>query len=139
MTVTQEKIQLDTEGHTDIIDVTDQVKLKLKEASLKNGIVCVFIPGSTAGVTTIEHEPGCIQDFQNLFEELIPLDNGYNHEAGMRNSNAHSHMRASLLGPSVSLPVENGQLVHGTWQQVIFVDFDNKPRTRQLVVQMVGT
>jgi len=138
MAVEQNKIALDTKGHTDIIDVTDRVKAHLHDSDLTEGIVCVFNPGSTGSLTTIEYEPGCVQDLEELFDRLIPADRDYHHEDALQESNAHSHMRASLLGPSVSLPFEDGALVHGTWQQIIFVDFDNKPRDRSLIVQMVG-
>lgn len=138
MAVKQERIQLNTEGHTDIIDITDQVKEKLNQSGLSDGIVCVFNPGSTGSLTTIEYEPGCINDLAELFEDIAPVDGDYHHEANIEDSNAHSHMRASLLGPSVSLPFEDGELIHGRWQQIIFVDFDNKKRDRNLVVQMVG-
>ncbi len=138
MSVEQGRIQLSTEGHTDIIDLTDRVRRGIRESDLTEGIVCVFNPGSTGSLTTIEYEPGCIRDLEELFDRLIPVDRDYHHEDAHQKSNAHSHMRASLLGPSVSLPFEDGELVHGTWQQIIFVDFDNKPRDRNLVVQMVG-
>lgn len=138
MAVQQERIQLKTDGHTDVIDITDQVKRKLDRTGISDGIVCVFIPGSTGALTTIEYEPGCIKDLKELVEVLVPSNGDYHHEANLENSNAHSHMRASLLGPSVSLPVDEGQLLHGRWQSVIFVDFDNKKRERNLVVQIVG-
>jgi secondary thiamine-phosphate synthase enzyme len=138
MPVDHDQIELQTEGHTDIINVTDQVESALQSSSIEEGIVCVFNPGSTGALTTIEYESGCVQDFEELLERLIPADRSYHHEAGLPDSNAHSHMRASLIGPSVSLPIRSGQLVHGTWQQIVFVDFDNRPRNRTLDVQMTG-
>ncbi len=138
MPVDHKQIDLKTEGHTDIIDVTDQIKEELKSSGIDDGSLCVFHPGSTGAVTTIEYESGCVKDFEELFERLIPADRSYHHEAGLPESNAHSHLRASIIGPSVSLPIRDGQLVHGTWQQIVFVDFDNRPRNRTLELQITG-
>jgi len=136
--VITKSIKLETRGEGDIIDITDNVKSCLRGSKLKNGIACVFVPGSTGGLTTVEYEPGVLSDLKNAFERQAPREASYEHNARWGDGNGFSHVRASLLGPSLSVPFSEGALTIGTWQQIIFVDFDNRPRSRALVVQLVG-
>lgn len=119
-------------------DITGQVQQAVLESGLLNGIVAVFVAGSTAGVTTIEYEPGLAHDMKTVMERIAPRDDFYEHEARWSDDNGHSHIRASLLGPSLILPFTEGQLVVGTWQQVVLVDFDTRPRSRSVIVQVLG-
>lgn len=132
------RIGLNSQGDTDIIDVTDRVRQYVSAAGLRDGHVLVFVPGSTGALTTVEYEPGLLRDLPALFERLAPRDIRYHHDETWHDGNGHSHARASLLGPSLTVPVEGGRLLLGTWQQIIFVDFDNRPRSRELVVQVAG-
>ncbi len=138
MSVYTGNIKLDTDGHTDVIDITDRVKSSLDDSGFRDGILCVWNPGSTGSLTTVEYEPGCVQDLEEMFEEIAPSDAYYHHHERWQDGNGHSHMRASLLGPSISIPFHDGSLDHGTWQQIVFIDFDNKSRNRNLTVQIVG-
>jgi len=110
----------------------------VERAGLDEGRVLVFVTGSTAALTTIEHEPGLLQDLPEMFDRLIPADRRYHHDDTWHDGNGHSHLRASLLGPSLTLPVAGGRLLLGTWQQVVLVDFDNRPRQREVVIQLCG-
>jgi secondary thiamine-phosphate synthase enzyme len=138
MTVTTGSISLSTRGNTDIHDLTRELARLVEQSGLKNGTLTVFCPSSTSGLTTIEYEPGALADFKRMFEELIPSNRDYAHNATWDDGNGHSHMRASLLGASLTIPFVEKSLTLGTWQQVIYVDFDIRPRRRELVVQMVG-
>jgi secondary thiamine-phosphate synthase enzyme len=138
MTIITGSIALNTGGNTDIQDITGQIRRLVAESGLSSGCVTVFCPSSTSGLTTVEFEPGAIADLKRLFEELIPSNKEYKHNATWDDGNGHSHMRASLLGPSLTIPFVERVLTLGTWQQVIHVDFDIRPRNRELVVQMVG-
>lgn len=138
MTVKSHSIELRTKGHADVVDITDRVKSALRESGLRDGIGCVFVPGATGGVTTIEYEPGCVADLVRLFDELAPPNRDYEHEKRWGDGNGHSHLRAALLGPSLSFPFAGGEPLLGTWQQIVFVDFDNKSRSREILVQLVG-
>jgi secondary thiamine-phosphate synthase enzyme len=131
-------ISLNTRGNTDIHDITNGLARLVTESGLKSGTVTVFCPSSTSGLTTVEFEPGAVTDLKRMFEELVPSDRDYAHNATWDDGNGHSHMRASLLGPSLTIPFVEKSLTLGTWQQVIYVDFDIRPRRRDLVVQMVG-
>jgi secondary thiamine-phosphate synthase enzyme len=108
------------------------------QSGLKNGLVTVFCPSSTSAVTTIEYEPGCLSDLRRLFDEIIHPDRPYAHDAAWGDGNGHSHVRAALLKASLSVPFVNGKMTLGTWQQVIYIDFDNRPRRRELMVQLIG-
>jgi secondary thiamine-phosphate synthase enzyme len=132
------KINLQTEGQCDIIDITSQVSQELAGANVSNGIVTVFVSGSTAGITTIEYEPGLVSDFKAMWERTIPQEIKYNHDRAWGDGNGHSHIRASLLGASLTVPFNDKRLILGTWQQIILVDFDNRPRTRQIIVHIMG-
>lgn len=138
MKIVTSEIQLNTQGDTDIINITDDVSEKLKKAGFKEGIVFIFVVGSTAGVTTCEYEPGLVGDLKKLFEKLIPKKAGYEHDATWGDANGYSHLRASLLGPSLAVPFSKGKLALGTWQQIVLIDFDNRPRTRRVVIQLQG-
>jgi secondary thiamine-phosphate synthase enzyme len=131
-------INLNTKGNADILDITDQVSRAVVESNLSDGVVTVFTPSATSGLTTIEYESGCISDLRRLFDEIIDPGRHYAHNARWGDGNGHSHIRAALLGASFSVPFVNCRLTLGTWQQIIFVDFDNRSRRRELVVQMIG-
>ena len=136
--VINEEIAFSTQGNTDIIDITGKVKAALDKHGIKNGAVTVFVPGSTGAVTTIEYEQGVISDLRRLINELIPPGREYMHNRAWGDGNAHSHLSAALLGSSLSVPVVNGSLTLGTWQQIVFIDCDNRPRRRTLIVQIMG-
>jgi len=131
-------ISLQTKGDGDIIDITPQVEQQVAEAAINNGIVTVFATGSTAGITTIELESGLLSDFQGMWERIIPKSLPYNHDRRWGDGNGYSHVRASLLGASLVIPFSEKRLSLGTWQQVILVDFDNRPRSRQIILQIMG-
>jgi secondary thiamine-phosphate synthase enzyme len=132
------QISLQSKGHCDIIDITAQVEQQLAEADIKNGTVTLFVAGSTAGISTIEYEPGLISDFQSMWERNVPENIPYNHDRAWGDGNGYSHVRASLLGASLVVPLNNKKLTLGTWQQIVVVDFDNRPRSRQIVLQIMG-
>ena len=138
MPVKTSSITLSTQGNADIRDITDQVARNVLQSGLKNGTVTIFCPSSTSALTTIEYEGGALSDLQRLFEEIIPQHREYAHNEHWHDGNGHSHVRAALLGPSLTIPFVDGQLTLGTWQQIIYLDFDNRPRQRKLVVQLVG-
>ena len=131
-------IRLSTKGHGDVTDITPNVINSVMETGLKNGLVNIFSPSSTSALTTIEFESGCISDLNRLFDEIVNPERHYDHNARWGDGNGHSHVRAALLGPSLAVPFREGKLSLGTWQQIIFVDFDNRARQRELVVQVLG-
>jgi secondary thiamine-phosphate synthase enzyme len=137
MVITGE-INLRTLGNGDIIDITARVEKFILDSKLKNGTVTVFVNGSTAGVTTIEFEPGLVADFQKLWERLAPKNIPYDHNERWGDGNGYAHIRASLLGASLVIPFTDRKMALGTWQQIILVDFDNRPRQRTVVVQVMG-
>jgi secondary thiamine-phosphate synthase enzyme len=136
--VLTKKIKLNTKGDTDIIDITDQVASALSKTDINNGIITIFISGSTGGLTTVEYEPGLVQDLKTYFEKIAPKSGAYQHNMRWQDGNGYAHVRASFLGPSITIPFRDKQLMLGTWQQIIFIDFDNRPRSRELVVQVIG-
>ncbi|MFC2142307.1 secondary thiamine-phosphate synthase enzyme YjbQ [Acidobacteriota bacterium] len=138
MKIINETMSLTTQGFNDMHDITRDVAQKLDEHELTNGIVTIFVPGSTGGLTTIEFEPGLEQDFAELMDRVAPHGVGYHHDARWGDGNGFSHVRASLLGPSLSVPIADGRMTLGTWQQIVFVDFDNRSRSRSLMVQLMG-
>ena len=138
MTIVTDRIRLSTRGDTDIHDLTPAVEGLVERHRLQHGQVLVFVPGSTAGITTLEHEPGLLRDLPAAFERLAPRDLRYHHDETWHDGNGHSHVRAALHGCSLTVPVENGHLLLGTWQQIILIDFDNRPRQRDVVVQLSG-
>jgi len=131
-------IRLDTKGNGDVKDITKDVASLVSGSGLSQGIATVFIGGSTGAVTTMEYEPGLVEDLKNALERIAPKEVDYRHDLRWGDGNGHSHIRAALLGPSVSIPFSRGSLMLGTWQQVIFIDLDNRPRSRNIVVQIVG-
>jgi secondary thiamine-phosphate synthase enzyme len=138
MSVKTASLTLNTSGHSDIQDITGPLAACLGESGMQNGILTVFCPSSTSAVTTIEYEPGVVSDLKRLFDEIIPANRPYAHDAAWGDGNGHSHVRAALLKASLTVPFVSGSLTLGTWQQIIYVDFDNRPRRRELVVQMMG-
>ncbi len=138
MEIITRNISFSTQGFTDIIDVTPRIGYLLKESKLWEGQVTLFIPGSTAGLTTIEYEPGLLKDLPDFFESIIPMNKNYEHDNTWHDGNGYAHLRASLLKPSLTVPFSNGRLLLGTWQQIIFVDFDNRSRQRKLIAQFWG-
>ncbi len=138
MTVLTRDITLQSQGDCDIIDITPQVSKIMEEAGIASGSVTLFVVGSTAGLTTIEYEPNLLSDFRNMWERVAPQSMAYEHNRAWGDGNGHSHVRASILGPSLVVPFANRQLTLGTWQQIVFVDFDNRPRSRTIVLQIMG-
>jgi len=138
MAVKTLSFNLEARGYTDVIDITRRVEEGVKKSGISSGTVTVFIPGSTAGVTTIEYESGAIADFKKAIERIAPQDIHYDHDARWGDGNGFSHIRASLLGPSLSVPFSSSKLLLGTWQQIVFVDFDNRSRRREVILQIVG-
>ena len=137
MVVTR-KIGLKTKGDCHIIDITRQVAQEVAGSGLKDGTATVFVTGSTGGVTTVEYESGLIFDLRDLFDRLAPSNISYQHNLRWGDGNGHAHVRASLLGPSLTVPFVDQKLTLGTWQQIVFIDFDNRPRSRELVLQLMG-
>jgi len=135
--VTRE-MHFSTQGNSDIINLTDTVKKYLKGTNLNSGLVNLFIPGATGGLTTMEYEPGLIADVQQTFQRIAPEETEYLHNLTHEDKNAHSHIRASLVGPSLSIPFEDATLQLGEWQQIVFIDFDNRPRQRKVLLQIIS-
>jgi secondary thiamine-phosphate synthase enzyme len=138
MAVKSETITLSTKGNADILDITDQVSRVVAASGLNDGVITLFTASSTSGLTTIEYESGCIKDLRRLFDEIIDPARHYDHNARWGDGNGHSHVRAALLGASFSVPFADRRLTLGTWQQIIFIDFDNRSRRREVVVQIIG-
>ena len=138
MSVHSGEINIQTNGEVDIIDITSDIQAEITTSKIQNGIVCVFVPGSTGTITTIEYEPGLMKDLPRALEKIAPKGVRYDHHETWHDDNGHSHVRASLMGPSTTFPIKNGKVVHGTWQQIVFVEFDTRPRDRRIVVQIVG-
>jgi secondary thiamine-phosphate synthase enzyme len=137
MVITKE-LHLQTQGHTDVQDITCQVDELVQETHLRAGIVTLFCPGSTGSLTTIEYENGAVVDLKQVFDEIAPRDRDYRHHQKWGDDNGSAHVRAALVGPSLTVPFVEGRLTLGTWQQIIFLDFDTRPRSRKLVVQVIG-
>lgn len=138
MAVQKRDLSFKTKGMTDILDITSHIKQEVEGSGLKDGIVLIFIPGSTAGITTIEYESGVLQDLVEAIERLAPQSIHYHHDARWGDGNGFAHVRSALLGPSLSIPFRSGKLQLGTWQQIVLIDFDNRPRQRNLLLQIVG-
>ncbi len=133
-----ETISISTKGFSDIIDITDRVDSVVERSAIKEGLATVFCPGSTGGITTIEYESGVLRDLQKVIEKIVPSDVPYEHDRRWGDGNGFSHVRAALMKPSLSVPILKGRLALGTWQQIVFIDFDNRKRERHLIVQIVG-
>ena len=138
MSVITKYLELSTRGNAQMVDITAHAARAVTEAGLSNGTVTLFCPSATSALTTIEYESGCLSDLTRLFDELADPERFYEHNARWGDGNGHSHVRAALLGPSLTVPFIDGRLTLGTWQQIIFVDFDNRSRQRRLVAQMIG-
>jgi secondary thiamine-phosphate synthase enzyme len=136
--ITTSFLSFATSGDTDVIDITRQVSEKVVISGIEEGYAHLFVSGSTASITTIEYEQGAISDLKEAIERLAPEDTFYRHNERWGDGNGHAHVRASLLGPSLTIPVINGRLALGTWQQVVFIDFDNHPRERRVIMQLAG-
>lgn len=131
-------IHKSTRGNCDVVDITDEVQSLIKKNNFDEGNLVIFVGGSTAGVTTIEYEPGLLKDYPNFFEKIIPSNINYEHDNTWHDGNGHSHIRASIQGASLTVPFAQGRLLIGTWQQIVFVDFDNRSRKREIIVQLFG-
>ena len=136
--VVTKKITAHTKGGCDIIDITPQVEREVTDTGINSGTVTLFVAGSTAGLSTIEFEPGLIADFESMWERIVPVNIRYDHDCRWGDGNGHAHVRASLLGASLVIPFADKRLTLGTWQQIIVVDFDNRHRSRQIVLQIMG-
>ena len=132
------EVNIETNGGVDIADITSDVQDVISKSKIKDGIVCVFVPGSTGSITSIEYEPGLMKDFPRVLEKIAPKGIHYDHHETWHDDNGSSHVRASLMGPSTTFPIRNGKLIHGTWQQLVFVELDTGPRNRNIIVQIVG-
>jgi len=138
MKIINDSLNFSTQGFNDMKDLTGPISQRLVANRLKDGIVNLFVPGSTGGVTTIEFEPGLVEDFSRLMEKVVPSNIPYHHDKRWGDGNGFSHIRASLIGPSLNVPFTEGKLSLGTWQQIVFVDFDNRPRSRTVLLQFMG-
>jgi len=138
MSVYYDEINVKTKGEVDIIDITQDIQNTITKSKLKQGIACVFVPGSTGTLTTIEYEPGLMKDLPAALEKIAPKKQYYHHHETWHDDNGHSHVRASLMGASITVPIKNGKLIHGTWQQIVFVELDTKNRNRNLIVEIIG-
>lgn len=133
-----DELSVKTKGEIEILDITDKVTKIIERSKIKNGIAVLFVPGSTGAITTIEYEPGLVQDMSKALERLFPKDIEYKHHERWHDYNGHSHVRASFLGPSLAVPVKNGKMTLGTWQQIVFLELDVGARDRKIQVQVIG-
>jgi secondary thiamine-phosphate synthase enzyme len=138
MEIETHSFQVNTRGNTDIIDITDHIESQINNSGFSEGQALIFVGGSTAGITTIEHEPGLLKDYPNFFEKIIPSDTSYKHDNTWHDGNGYAHIRAALQGASFTVPFSEGKLLLGTWQQIILIDFDNRSRSRKIIVQITG-
>lgn len=138
MGIASSEVRLSTRGETDVVDLTGEARRAVAEAELENGLLVAFVRGSTAAITTMELEPGGVRDLRDLLDRLIPAEGDYEHNRLNHDSNSHAHQRASLIGPSEFVPVLNGELALGTWQQLVLIDFDDRPRERTVILQLGG-
>ena len=136
--IVSSSITIQSKGFTDILDITEQAQRIVAGSGVREGSVTVFVKGSTAGVSTIEFEPGLVADLQQTFERLVPCNRTYEHDRRWGDGNGYSHVRATLMGPSLNIPLVGGQMALGTWQQIEVVDFDNRPRRREILIQVIG-
>jgi secondary thiamine-phosphate synthase enzyme len=137
-TLVTDTLVIPTRGDTEIVNLTGRIQELVKRHHFRHGQALVFVPGSTAGVTTIEHEPGLLQDLPEVIERLVPRTHPYHHDDTWHDGNGHSHIRATLLGPSITVPFKDGTLMLGMWQQVVLIDFDTRPRQREIIIQLSG-
>ena len=138
MSVKSTSINFSTRGSADIIDITQEVEEAIDKSGMKDGIATLFCPSSTSGITTIEYESGAVSDLKRLFDEIVPTNRAYQHDARWGDGNGFSHVRAALQKASLTIPFISGRLTLGTWQQIVYLDFDNRPRRRELIIQLIG-
>ena len=138
MTIITKTIQVKSRGENDMVDMTKQTSRLLTESKLEEGLVTVFVSGSTAAISTIEYEPGLINDFPDMLSRVVPNDIEYKHNETWQDGNGHSHVRASLVGPSLTIPFKDGKLMLGIWQQIVLFEMDTRQRTREIIVQIIG-
>ena len=138
MSVITKHVKIQSKGENDIIDLTDKISAKIKESQISSGIVTVFVTGATGALTTIEYEPGLLKDFPDMLSRIAPDELNYEHEEMWHDGNGRSHVKASLIGPSLTIPFSDGNLLLGTWQQIVFVELDTRRRERNIVLQIVG-
>ena len=138
MTIITKTIQVKSRGENDMVDMTKQTSRLLTESKLEEGLVTVFVSGSTAAISTIEYEPGLINDFPDMLSRVVPNDIEYQHNETWHDGNGHSHIRASLIGPSLTIPFKDGKLMLGMWQQIVLFEMDTRQRTREIIVQIMG-
>ena len=138
MKIFTEHIQISTKGNNQILDITPSVTAIVKKSGINNGVVNIFIVGSTAGITTIEYEPGLLKDLPETFEKIAPMNKRYHHDDAWQDGNGYAHIRASLLGPSITVPISDNTMSLGTWQQLVLIDFDNRARDRKIICKIMG-
>ena len=138
MSVYYDEISIKTMGEVDIIDITENIQEFVNKSKIKNGIACIFVAGSTGCITTIEYEPGLKKDLPRILQNIAPKGENYFHHETWNDDNGHSHIRASLIGPSLTVPIKEKKLIHGTWQQIVFIELDTTPRQRNIIVQIIG-
>jgi len=138
MSVRAETVTVSSRGHTDVIDITKQASQCVERSGCRAGIAILFVSGSTAGITTVEYEPGLVKDLRIAYEKIAPEKGGYHHHDTWGDDNGSAHVRASMLGPSLTVPFVDGKLHLGTWQQIVLIDFDTRPRKREILVQILG-
>jgi secondary thiamine-phosphate synthase enzyme len=138
MSVYSDELNINTKGESDIIDITEDIDKSIKKSNIKEGIICLFVPGSTGTLTTIEYEPGLKKDFPAALNRIAPKNIEYKHHETWHDDNGRSHVKASLMGPSLNLPITGGRLIHGTWQQIVFIELDTRPRDRRIIIKIVG-
>lgn len=138
MAVFYDEINIKTKGDVDIVDITDEIQDVVDRSGLKNGIICVYVPGSTGNITTIEYEPGLMKDLPRALQKIAPKGKDYEHHKTWGDDNGHSHVRASIMGPGITVPFKDKKLIHGTWQQIVFVELDTRQRNRTIITQLVG-
>jgi secondary thiamine-phosphate synthase enzyme len=138
MEIITDRFSVSSQGESEVLDITENVSALLARHNLKEGVVTVFVPGSTASITTTEFEPGLRRDIPEALNRIVPKSSRYHHDETWHDGNGHSHVRASLMGPSLTIPFSRGELLLGTWQQIVLVDHDNRPRERTIIVQLMG-
>lgn len=138
MRISNHRMKEQTQGFCDIINITSKVQNQVERDGVREGLASIFVSGSTAALTTMEYEPGLIQDVKEFLEKIVPSNRRYHHDDRWGDDNGFSHLRASLLGPSVQVPIGSGKLLLGTWQQIVLLDFDNRPRQREILLQLMG-
>jgi secondary thiamine-phosphate synthase enzyme len=132
------RVGFSTKGNSEIVNLTNMVMVCLKSTNTNSGVLNLFVAGATGGLTTMEYEPGLVNDLRQAFQRIAPEEAEYHHNLTHEDSNGHSHIRASLIGPSLSIPFENAALLLGEWQHIVFIDFDNRPRKREVILQIIG-